>query len=449
MNEIAVEVEPSTAPSTPDPPQPPAELTDTQLPPSLSADEVEPQPPAAPSMAPVRALERIQFIDVLRGAALFGILAANMRGHNAPASAYGNNGMLFTGFGDRLAQGLLDIFVSGKFITLFAFLFGMGFAVQMGRADARGVQASSFYPRRLLALMAFGLLHGALVWWGDILLAYSVMGFILLAFHKRSNATVMKWAAGVWTFTLVMLLVAVVATAVTPPEKPRFDPSRSATELQRVISVYQSGNPVGIVTENFKAWTQFVANDLSVLFFLPIFLSGMWVWRRGIVQDLAAHRELLARICRVALPLGLLANALAQHAQMFLLARNPRDPVWFPATVADLYGTTLLSLGYATGLALLMLRPGWPRRLAPFAAVGRMALTNYLMQSVLCLALFAGTGWYGKVGPLLGLLPTVLLYAAQVVFSNWWLARHKYGPMEYLWRVLTYGRARADAAVAA
>jgi uncharacterized protein len=425
------------------PPEPSAVPEPSAIP---EPDEPAPAPVA---MAPVRAGERIEFIDVLRGLALFGILTANMRGHNAPAAMYGSNGLIFQGFGDRLAQALIDIFVSGKFITLFAWLFGLGFAVQMTRADARGVKASSFYPRRLLALLAFGVIHGALIWWGDILVAYSVMGFILLAFHKRSSATALKWVAGVWTGVMVLLLTAVVAVSVLPPENPSPNARRSLAELQRVIEVYQSGSPAGIMSENVQAWLIYLSKDMSVLMFLPIFLLGLLVWRQGIVQDLAGHRELLARVCRVALPLGLLLEALARHADLFYLARNPRDPVWLPATVFGFYGTPVLSLGYASGLALLMLRPGWPQRLKPFAAVGRMALTNYLMQSVLCLALFVGTGWYGKVGPLLGLVPTVLLFAAQVAFSNWWLARHKYGPMEYVWRVLTYGRARADAAAAA
>ncbi len=396
--------------------------------------------PAAPvAMAPVQGGERIAFIDVLRGMALFGILTANMRGHNAPAAVYGSNALLFPDFANRLTQALLDVFVSGKFITLFACLFGLGFAVQMSRAEARGVSATSFYPRRLLVLAAFGVLHGALVWWGDILLVYAVMGAILMAFRERSLLTVQKWMAGVWLGLLILLLSAVVFVSVAKPEPPTTNPHRALGELQRVIAVYQSGWPPAIVAENFAAWQRYVLKDLSVLTYLPIFLFGLWVWRRGYVQNLAAHRALLARVCSLTLPLGLLLNALSEHADLWFLARSPRDPVWLPATVADLYGTPILSLGYATGIALLLLTPTWERRLRPFAAVGRMALTNYLMQSVLCLLLFAGSGLYGRVGPLWGLVPTVLLYAAQVVFSNWWLARYRFGPMEYLWRSLTYG----------
>src|SRR5579863_3581331 len=117
--------------------------------------------------------------------------------------------------------------------------------------------------------------------------------------------------------------------------------------------------------------------------------------------------------------------------------------VWgWAAGIMWLPGAHILAAGYASGLALLFLQDSWKPRLMPFAAVGRMALTNYLMQSVLCTLFFYHytTGLYGRVGPAMGLLLTVVLYAAQVRFSNWWLTRYRFGPMEWLWRGLTYGK---------
>ena len=102
----------------------------------------------------------------------------------------------------------------------------------------------------------------------------------------------------------------------------------------------------------------------------------------------------------------------------------------------------VLSAGYASGLAVLFQSENWRRRLAPFAAVGRMALTNYLTESVICTLFYYNytTGLFGKVGPAMGLIPTVVLYGAQVVFSNWWLQRYRFGPMEWVWRSMTYGK---------
>src|SRR5512134_4192375 len=157
---------------------------------------------------PVAAGERIELIDILRGAALFGILAANMRALAMPWRLYDNPHLLFPGFADRLAQGLVDVFVSGKFLTLFSFLFGLGFAVQMSRAEDRGARVGSFYPRRLLVLLAFGIVHGALLFWGDILVAYAVMGFILLAFRRRQPSTILRWAIGM---PLVLSIIGSIA----------------------------------------------------------------------------------------------------------------------------------------------------------------------------------------------------------------------------------------------
>src|ERR1700692_1252409 len=118
--------------------------------------------PDSQNVGPVSLSERIVFIDVLRGMALFGILAANMRGFFAPLDCYDHVGILYHSRPDVLAQGFVDAFIQGKFISIFSFLFGMGFAIQMTRAEARGARFMSFYPRRLLALALFGLFHGVL-----------------------------------------------------------------------------------------------------------------------------------------------------------------------------------------------------------------------------------------------------------------------------------------------
>jgi uncharacterized protein len=121
-------------------------------------------------VGPVSLRERIEFIDVLRRMALFGILATNMRAFFAPLDAYSDIGALFHSRVDVLAQIFVDAFIQGKFISIFSFLFGMGFAIQMSRAEERGARFMEFYPRRLLALALFGLIHGILIWAGDILL---------------------------------------------------------------------------------------------------------------------------------------------------------------------------------------------------------------------------------------------------------------------------------------
>src|SRR5271166_5693692 len=155
-------------------------------------------------VGPVSLSERIVFIDVLRGMALFGILAANMRAFFAPLDCYDHIGVLFHGRADVIAQAFIDSFIQGKFISIFSFLFGMGFAIQMSRAEARGVRFMGFYPRRLLALAFFGLIHGILIWAGDILLTYALSGAILLLFRKRQQKTLLWWAGSLFALPLIV-----------------------------------------------------------------------------------------------------------------------------------------------------------------------------------------------------------------------------------------------------
>src|SRR5438445_11763494 len=153
---------------------------------------------------PITSTERVLYIDILRGMALFGILAAHLRRFNAPLEVDGNIKVLVHGRADLIAHAFIDIFIQGKFVSLFSFLFGLGFAVQMMRADARGARFLSFYPRRLMALALFGLIHGILIWAGDILLSYAVSGAILLLFRKRQQKTLLWWAGSLFAVPIVV-----------------------------------------------------------------------------------------------------------------------------------------------------------------------------------------------------------------------------------------------------
>jgi uncharacterized protein len=180
-----------------------------------------------------------------------------------------------------------------------------------------------------------------------------------------------------------------------------------------------------------------------------VFLFGLWVWRAGIIRDLAsqttASRTELLRRCQIhGLWVGLVFNA-ATVAVTEIFHPNPMMPSMsgLVANVTGAIGVPAGSLFYASTLALLWQRPVWRRRLSPFGAVGRTALTNYLLQSVVCTTLYYSWGGalYGTVSPLAGLAITLPIYAAQVVLSMLYMKRFQTGPMEWLWRRLTYGRA--------
>jgi uncharacterized protein len=392
------------------------------------------------SMRPVSAAERIEVLDVLRGVALFGIIAANMRGFNGPLPAYFNHTLMWTDTTSRVAQAFIDFFIQGKFITLFAFMFGIGFAIQMERADRAGVESLAFYVRRLTVLLLFGLIHFVFVWWGDILAGYAVMGFFLPFFRHRPQPALLAWAIVLYAypFVLAMFMFTARSLGADVPSPPPTTPE----ELQRLITVYASGSYLQIVTENFKS-LPFMG--FGLLFFYPrilgIFLFGLWVWREGIIRDLPNRTGLLRRCQKHALWVAVLFNALAIFLnETFHPAPMSPSIVNLVIAVAIAIGLPAGSLFYASTLALLWNTPRWQPQLRPFAAVGRTALSNYLLQSLVCTTLYYswGGGFYGRVSPLLGLVPTVIIYAAQVALSEWWLRRFTTGPMEWLWRRLTY-----------
>jgi len=194
-------------------------------------------------MEPIAPPERVQAIDILRGFALFGILAANMRAFNAPAQAYFDPGLLWKGAADRAVQGAVDVLISGKFITLFSFLFGLGFAVQMERAEARGAGFAEIYRRRLFALLAIGLAHATLLWWGDILLPYALVGFLLLLFRRRRQKTLFLWAqVGLWLPVVMMAVFLVLSRfGVSIPGPPKPTPEL----LDATVRVYSQGSAHG------------------------------------------------------------------------------------------------------------------------------------------------------------------------------------------------------------
>lgn len=399
----------------------------------------------SPRATPVSISERILFIDVLRGMALFGILAANMRAFFAPLDIYGNIDALFPGHADRIAQGFIDVFIQGKFITLFSFMFGLGFAIQLTRAEARGVRFMGFYPRRLVALAIFGLIHGILIWAGDILLTYAFAGALLLLFRKRQQKTLLWWAGILLSVPAVVSSVFVAMYLIgfrykwlmsVMVQKPP-----DLKKIHSIINIYAHGSVTQILAQNWVEWKHWALGTLGGAYFLFLFLLGMWVWRSGLVQHLAEYRTLLKRVCMWCLPLGIALNLYTTIT--FAMVPQDRFSYWaIPAGILSLPSAHLLSAGYASGLALIFISGRYRPFLTKFAAVGRMALTNYLMQSVVCTLFFYSytTGLYGRVGPAWGLVPTFVLFGAQIAMSNWWLARYRFGPMEWLWRGLTYGK---------
>src|SRR5271154_3778114 len=261
------------------------------------------------SVGPVSLSERILFIDVLRGMALFGILAANMRAFFGPLDIYGQIGLLFHSRVDVWAQGLVDMFFQGKFISIFSFLFGLGFAIQLSRAEAKGVRFLSFYPRRLLALALFGLIHGIFIWAGDILLTYAFSGAILLLFRNRQQKTLLWWAGSLFALPIVGSTV-FLTLYLRGFRRPWMEPKPpDVNKLYPIIHTYAHGTIHQILAQNWVEWKQESPTQLFAIYATALFLLGMWVWRAGVVQRLDDYKPVLKRVCALCLPLGLTISA--------------------------------------------------------------------------------------------------------------------------------------------
>lgn len=399
--------------------------------------------PVVTEIGPIAAAERVELIDIVRGLALFGILAANMRGFAGPARAYFDPSIYWGAMPDRIAQAFIDTFIQGKFVTIFAFLFGVGFAVQLERGEAKGVKIGRVYARRLGILAAFGIVHGLMIWFGDILLPYALIGFLLLLFRRRRDSTLIAWVVVGQVVPIVLLSLALLASRVStePLEGPK---TPTAEELARNVEIFATGSWAEIQEQRA---TEVVTTNWGMFpfFFLPLlglFLAGSLAWRHRLFNPTPESLPRYRRWMWIGLAVGLTGNAVATAIRWVAYAPPfPPTPLTIVVQVIQMIAVPMLSLGYVCGVIVLCASPAWHRRLAPFGAVGRMALSNYLLQSVVCTLIFYsyGLGFFGTIGPAPLLILTVAIYAAQPVWSAWWLRRFRFGPCEWLWRTLTYG----------
>lgn len=402
--------------------------------------------PAPQGPAP---MERVMAVDALRGFALLGILMVNLIFFSGPVEQT---------FGRPLAEvdspwtyGLVLTFAQGKFYGLFALLFGLGFAVQMDRFAARGEKPGRRFRRRLLVLLGFGLLHGTLLWMGDILAMYAVIGLLLPAFAQRKPRTLLIWAASLLGLLALLCVLGAGFTALgsafAPQEMARSFAAQeqaSSAKIARSLAAYGAGPYGDLFRLRLKELLGNYGMTLSIApHILAMFLLGLWTWRKGIAQNLTAHRPLLKRLALWGLGLGLPANLLYAYlmGHGFTAAGAAKAILGFGIYAL---ASPILTVGYAAGLSLFLLGPG-ARLGAWLAATGRMSLTNYLSQSLVMTTVFYfyGFGLFGRLDLPWSLGFGAAFWVGQVCLSHFWLHRHAQGPLEALWRRLAFGRSSA------
>ncbi|MGZ5220483.1 MAG: DUF418 domain-containing protein [Chitinophagaceae bacterium] len=391
---------------------------------------------------PVSLNERIQIIDVVRGLAICGILVGNMQWFSGygmmPQSLISNN------FTDKVVHFLVHVFVEGKFYSIFSFLFGFGFALQISHAKERGDYKVLYFKRRLFWLLVIGLLHAYLLWAGDILSIYALMGFLLILFRKKSKRSLLRWSLVLIIIPILSyLLLFILFAAFVPGETiAKIEAGRIDMWNSAVIKVGQ-GNYWQIIAD-FNL--DYIAGRYAGLIFemrlpkiLAMFLLGFYACRRELFNDTAYNRAFISKVLIYGLITGVTGN--------IVFTAVAGSEATFPPSVNGIIGVISYALG-VPAMALFyiaVLTTAWQKRsgrrvLAFLGPVGKMALTNYLMQTIICVLIFYGfgLGQFGKWGAGVSTLTAFLIFTLQILVSRWWLNYFNYGPVEWLWRKLTY-----------
>lgn len=396
-------------------------------------------------MAPVKTSERYVILDTLRGFAILGICAANY----PEFSLYTFQGKEITDAMptadiDRVLRFILYFLVDGKFYTLFSLLFGIGFSIIISNAARKGVNGFRIFYRRMALLTLIGFLHLMFIWSGDILMLYALLGMCLPLLRNVSDRGLLRTAA-------FFLLLPIAVDAVTQVLGVSLS-APAVREQWRYCDRY------GITEENFGYWLRDATSYGDMFKFLiqgawvrvqefvdgnryfkvfGLFVLGFYIGRNRMYADLAARKPLLRHVTTIGLAAGLPLSLL--YAWSCMNGHPLGNAVHTAIYTVSVYP---LGLAYMCGICLMYLRHKdlavWCRLAYP----GRMALTNYIGQSVIGALLFYGIGL--SLGASFGLVHTELVvagvYLFQMAFSRVWLRFFRFGPLEWIWRMLTYGR---------
>ncbi|MCX7555129.1 DUF418 domain-containing protein [Marinicella sp. S1101] len=389
--------------------------------------------------------QRFDILDALRGFALFGICLANIAVFSGwvtvPAAVKEN--IAYADYYDFFIAMAID----GRFYTIFSFLFGMGFALQLERLT-QATGKTSIYLRRLFFLLLIGLGHIFLLWSGDILALYAVMGFCLFLLRGLKDRAVLVLA--MLLLLLPMLGYALFWQLGLDPDAGFYERSSRALGGDGSLPYFFQGFALN---QSTTTWSVFYDTQMGLSHFrvgylieswripkvLGIMLIGMWAGRQLMQGQLVENTGLQKRTLIIGMIVGIPAS-IWLWSLGGLSIFSAHSMTGFLSVLAYTLGVFPMAFAYVAAFALLWHKA--PQVLSVFAAPGRMALTNYLSQTIICIVIFYGLG-FGlgiKYAPFILIAITLTIIALQTVFSKWWLNRFKFGPAEWVWRCLTYGK---------
>jgi uncharacterized protein len=380
---------------------------------------------------------RIEMVDALRGLALLGIILANVPYAPDLSEIYNNTRYIIgSQWVDDILQVVTSIFIDKKFITIFSILFGFGFSVQLNKIQGSQRDFSNYFTRRMLLLLIIGCIHGYLLWFGDITRDYAICGLFLLLVYKWPLRRIL-WLA---------LILAIPTTTIVYLLNAALNLQQYSYDVSIVKELYIADNYLRYLQINatIDPLVNFLQDSpLTLVFCSGQILLGFWLGQTGFFSNPGLFRNRIRMWILFGSTLGVLGSV------GFWAITNGKIELE-GASVGLLFlvvgGLVLQSLFYIALFVKLYTYPKWRQLLAIFVPVGKMALTNYLMQTVFCLLIFFhwphGLSLYGKTTLTETYLIALGIFGMQTFYSHWWFRHFTQGPVEMLWRKLAYRHVR-------
>ncbi|MEC2111235.1 DUF418 domain-containing protein [Bacillus stercoris] len=371
---------------------------------------------------PVSLRERVHFLDIVRGFALLGIIIVNyfLIVDSVKGFEMASNDVL---------HNLVSWFAEGKFVTLFSFLFGVGFMIFMDRAAHKVDSPNKLFARRLSILLGFGILHITFVWVGDILAFYAVSGFLLLAFYKRTAKTVLRWIIALIVFQFLTPVFTMLYNIINTAGSKNLNFSEFTLFSHTSLTYMES------ISTRWTDMVTMAASSFPMIYSMFLmFLLGLYFVKMEFFKDMEAKKPIWKRIWIIS-TIAFLITQSSILLDMF----NFSDI----SSVLGQNGGLTGSMFYMSTFAMLFLYvPQLRGPMMIFTKVGRMSLTCYLLHSIIGTVLFLryGFGLADHIQSAGTFMFSLAVYFVLMIFSTLWLRRFKYGPMELIWRKLTYGK---------
>ncbi|HCW35876.1 MAG TPA: DUF418 domain-containing protein [Staphylococcus sp.] len=372
------------------------------------------------------AKQRIFSIDALRGFSLLGILLMNILTFAYPYQII--NPFEFFQHQDGAWFKISSLFIIASFYPIFAFLFGYGLSIMYQNSLDKGLNYYPMITRRLLFLLLLGIIHGVFIFYGDILSTYALLGLIAIIFVRlKPQYTLVALSIGIGIFVLLYLLPMILLKDVTQIES-----FVGLQELERVNNILSSADYVSIIGFNLKYFGMNIANAILVGPFsiLPIMLFGIYAHQINWFNKIKQHKNLYMVIGVVVLILGLAIKMIQIVLEGSITSQ----------LMSQMIGGPIVALSYIMFFVILCEDQTVRKILTPLQSIGKLSLTTYISQSIICILIFYGVGlnYYGKLPVLTIYIIGIVIYCVQLIVSYLYLLRFKQGPLEKLWRKVTY-----------